>query len=138
MHVCLCYVIPDDSSRQSMIESNIFDRFVDSVVLIENKSQSDCSLLICGDFNSRTSVNPDFVADDDPVHMSVLPDEYIPDVELPRFSEDKGHVNNNGLLLLEFCKQTGLRIVNGRVGIDKRIGKYTFVGSRGYSVVDYV
>ena len=75
---------------------------------------------------------------DDPVHMSVPPDEYIPDVELPRFSEDKGHVNNNGLLLLEFCKQTGLRIVNGRVGIDKGMGKCTFVGSRGYSVVDYV
>ena len=60
-------------------------------------------------------MNPDFVADDDPVHMAVLPDEYIPDVELPRFSEVKGHVNNNGLLWLEFCKQTGLRIVNGRV-----------------------
>ena len=53
------------------------------------------------------------------MHMSVLPDEYIPDNYLPRFSEDRGHVNNNGLLLLEFCKQTGLRIMIGRVGEDK-------------------
>ena len=70
--------------------------------------------------------------------MSVLPDEYIPDDVLQRFSEDKGHTNNNGLLLLDFCKQTGLRIMNGRVGADKGLGKYTFVGSRGSSVVDYV
>ena len=138
LYVCLCYVTPDDSSRQSMVETNIFDRMLDSVVHIENKSQTECNILICGDLNARSSVNPDFVVDDNPVHMSVLPDEYIPDIELERFSQDKGHVNNNGLLLLDFCKQTGLRIMNGRVGADKGIGKYTFVGSRGSSVVDYV
>ena len=49
-------------------------------------------------------------------------------------------MNNNGNLLLEFCKQTGLRILNGRVGRDANIGKYTFFGyrSRGSSLVDYV
>ena len=57
---------------------------------------------------------------------------------MPRSSEDEVHVNNNGLLLLDFCKQTGLRIMNGRVGNDQGIGKYTFVGSRGRSLVDYV
>ena len=138
LYVCLCYVTPDDSSRQSMVETNIFDRLLDSVAHIENNSVNNCSILACGDWNARTSVNPDFVEDDDPVHMSVLPDEYIPDVQLPRYSEDKGHVNNNGLCLLDFCKQTGLRIMNGRVGDDKGIGQYTFVGSRGSSVVDYV
>ena len=56
---------------------------------------------------------------------------------MPRYSETKGHVNNNGLLLLDFCKQTGVRIMNGRVRCDREIGKYTFVGSRGSSVVDY-
>ena len=56
---------------------------------------------------------------------------------MPRYSENKGHVNNNGLLLLDFCKQTGVRIMNGRVRCDREIGKYTFVGSRGSSVVDY-
>ena len=137
LYICLCYIIPDESSRQTIVESNIFDRLVDSVVHIENKAQNDCSLLICGDFNSRTSINPDFVVDDDPVHMSVLPDEYTLDIELQRFSEDRGHTDNNGLLLLELCKQTGLRIMNGRVG-DYGIGRYTFVGSRGSSVVDYV
>ena len=40
--------------------------------------------------------------------------------------------------MLYFCKETGLRIVNGRVGNDKGIGKCTYVGSAGKSVVDYV
>ena len=134
----LCYVIPDGSSRQSMSETNIFDRLLDSVVFLENKFNESCNFLLCGDFNSRTSNYPDFVTDDDTVHISVLPDDYVSDTQLPRFSEDEGHSNSNGHLLLDFCKQTGLRIMNGRVGNDKGVGKYTFVGRRGGSLVDYV
>lgn len=138
LYVCLCYVTPDDSSRQSLNETNIFDRLLESVVSIDSKSENISNLLICGDFNGRTSNNADFVEDDGSVHMSVLPDEYTPDRYMQRGSEDIGHVNNNGLLLLDFCKQTGVRILNGRVGSDNGIGRYTFVGSRGSSVVDYV
>ena len=126
------------SSRQSMVESNIFDRLIDSVLHVENKSQNKCNILICGDFNSRTSTNVDFVFDDDSSHMPVLPDEYISDNYMQRYSQDQGHVNNNGLLLLEFCKQTGVRIMNGRVGNDIGVGRYTFIGQRGCSLVDYV
>ena len=64
-------------------------------------------------------------------------DDYIPDVPLDRFSEDK-FINLNGRKLLDFCKENALRICNGRVGQDKGIGKYTYVGRTGSSVVDYV
>lgn len=138
LYIGLCYVIPDDSSRQSMVKTNIFDRLLDSVVFIENVSQNNCHVLLCGDFNSRTSISPDYVTDDESVHMSVLPDEYVSDTQMTRYSKDEGHTNNNGLLLLDFCKQTGLRIMNGRVGKDIGLGKYTFVGSGGSSVVDYI
>ena len=40
--------------------------------------------------------------------------------------------------MLDFCKKTGLRIVNGRNGNDIGIGKYTYVGSTGKRVDDYV
>ena len=138
LYICLCYVIPDESSRQALTENNIFDRLLDSVVFVENKADNNFHLLICGDFNGRSSINPDFVSDDDTAHIDVLPDEYSPDGYMHRYSEDIGHVNNNGLLLLELCKQTGVRIMNGRVGNDSGIGRYTFVGHRGSSVVDYV
>ena len=138
LYICLCYVIPDESSRQALNESNVFDRLLDSVLFIENKVDTNYNLLICGDINARTSNKPDFVTDDDSVHIDVLPDDYTPDTIMHRWSEDVGHVNNNGLLLLDFCKQTGLRIMNGRVGQDREIGRYTFVGNRGSSLVDYV
>ena len=138
LYICLCYVVPDESSRQALIETNIFDRILESVVYIESKAQTGCSMLICGDFNGRTSNNPDFVLDDQSNHTNVLPDEYTPDRFMDRYSQDIGHVNNNGLLLLDLCKQTGVRILNGRAGDDRGIGKFTFVGSRGSSVVDYI
>ena len=97
LYICLCYVVPDESSRQAMIETNIFDRILESIVYIESKAQSEFSMLICGDFNGRTSNKPDFVLDDESHHMNVLPDEYTPDQFMNRYSQDIGHVNNNGL-----------------------------------------
>ena len=134
----LCYVIPDESSRQSMTETNIFDRLLESLVLVENKYSGNCNFLLCGDFNARSSNKPDFVNDDNTEHILVLPDDYVSDTQMPRYSQDEGHINSNGHLLLDFCIQTGLRIMNGRVGNDEGVGKYTFVGSRGSSLVDYV
>ena len=40
--------------------------------------------------------------------------------------------------MLDFCRLNGLRICNGRIGSDSGVGKYTYVGSTGCSVVDYV
>ena len=37
----LCYIIPDESSRHSMTETNIFDRLLDSLVLVENKNSGN-------------------------------------------------------------------------------------------------
>ena len=53
LYICLCYVIPDESSRQALTENNIFDRLLDSVVFFENKADNYFHLLICGDFNGR-------------------------------------------------------------------------------------
>ena len=39
---------------------------------------------------------------------------------------------------IDLCKQTGLRIANGRVVRDAGVGEFTFVGARGSSMVDYV
>ena len=103
LYVCLCYVTPDDSSRQSLVETNIFDGLPESVVYVENKTQNDCNILYVEIFNGRSSDNPDFVIDDDPTHISVLPDDYIPDGFMQRISEDQGHV--------KIAKRLGVRAV---------------------------
>ena len=40
--------------------------------------------------------------------------------------------------MLEFCKSTGLKVLNGRNGLDKDIGKYTCINKQGSSVIDMV
>ena len=35
-YVCLSYVVPDGSTRQSMVETNIVDRLLNSMVYINN------------------------------------------------------------------------------------------------------
>lgn len=46
--------------------------------------------------------------------------------------------NASGVKLLDLCKGTDLRIVNGRVGEDAGVGQFTFMSPRGNSVIDYV
>ena len=41
-------------------------------------------------------------------------------------------------MLLDLCKQTGLRIFNGRMGDGSSIGHCTYVGSSGSSVIDVI
>jgi hypothetical protein len=55
-----------------------------------------------------------------------------------RMSQDTKGINEHGKKLIELCKASGLRMLNGRVFKDKNIGKYTRVETTGCSVVDYV
>ena len=86
--------------------------------------------------NARIKDLPDMVLDDNYAHLP-LPDDYSMDEFIPRASQDK-NMNSNGTLLLEFCKQTKMRILNGRTGSDKGVGKFTCHTHRGQSVVDYI
>lgn len=56
---------------------------------------------------------------------------------MPRATQDTGF-NANGQSLLDFCRTTGLRVVNGRIAEDAGVGKCTYVGARGSSLIDYV
>ena len=93
-----------------------------------------CNFLLLGDYNARIGDQCDYVATDSSSHVHYLPDDYVTDQELPRKSVDK-IVNANGHMLLDFLKQSGLRIANGRVC--NSVGSYTYVGSAGCSSIDY-
>ena len=137
IYFCLCYVLPPGTTRNSMVDSCIFDRMLDTVAEIESKEQ-DCSFIICGDMNARTRESADYLTDDNSQHVP-LPEDYTLDENIPpRFSLDKNASNANGNMLLSFCKQTSLRIANGRYGSDKMVGNFTCTTSRGRSLVDYV
>ena len=136
--ICLSYNVPEGSSRQGLIDNiDIYDRIANHMVHIQQITNNKCVFLICGDFNAKSSNFPDYVEDDTAEHIHVLPDVYLVDTPLGRVSEDKGF-NRYRSQMLDFCKETGLRIVNGRVVNDIGIGKYTYVGSTGKCVDDYV
>jgi hypothetical protein len=52
-----------------------------------------------------------------------------------KYSQDMT-VNNYGRSLLEFCKASGYRIMNGRLHNDKNIGEFTYESDLGRSVID--
>ncbi len=135
--ICLCYAVPSNSTRQDMIEMDVFDKL--QMRIAEFESEENNNYLIVGDFNARTSVNADYVEDDTDSAYIPLPDDYVTDGVLLRSSEDAGvNVTQYGRKLLDLCIATGLRIVNGRLGSDQGVGKYTCITHRGSSVVDYV
>jgi hypothetical protein len=72
----------------------------------------------------------DYITDFVDSFTNVLNDLKMP---LNRISMDKSK-NKLGNLLLIFCKGNSMFIVNGRVGNDKNIGRFT---CRNASVVDY-
>ena len=136
VYLCLCYIPPANSSRQGIIENNIYDDILQNIIHIKEITDNTCNLILLGDLNSRIGQQCDYVKDDFATHIDALPDDYISDLELPRSSTDN-IVNSNGHMLLEFLKQTGLRVANGRVGEDKNVGACTYVGSKGSSLVDF-
>ncbi len=96
---------------------------------------ANCNFMLVGDLNSRCGNLADHVVDDADAHIPTLPDDYVPDIGLLRATQDTV-INNNGRRLIDFCKETGTRIANGRACGDS--GTCTYVGSGGSSLVDLV
>ena len=69
-HLCLCYNVPAGSTREVMVDTNIFDRLTEHIVKLKSISDEECKFLVCGDFNARTGDLQDYVSDDDSPHIS--------------------------------------------------------------------
>ena len=117
----------------------------DVLALIENDSakfSSDGSqLFACGDFNARTNHDKDFCIQDDSDKLNDLIDLPIhlnDDVAIARNNADSHKTDKRGTKLLQLCKSTGLRILNGRFFGDT-VGNFTcFSHSGDPSTIDYM
>ena len=111
-----------------MMNVHTFDRLLTFITELQVASSHECNFVLFGDMNAHTSNYADFVINDSDF-IDVLPLDYIVDepMHIQRQSQDKGRLNNHGTILLDICKQTGLRIMNGRCGEDKS-GKYYTCG----------
>ena len=131
--ICLCNNLPSDSRRQSLMDEDIFNIICSYVTSLKNEYGNDSHILICDDMNARKANRDYFVPFDISTHMDVLLDDYTCDINFPCATQDFGF-NANGLIVFNFYKRSGFRIVNGRVGDDSKIGKCTYVGFCGSSL----
>ena len=129
--LCLLYISPKRSTHLSA-RDNIWNLLEEEIARYSQEGH----LILAGDFNARIGTRQDFILHDS-TYCTHLPPNYISDYPLTRISEDNT-VNEYGRELLQLCKGSQLRIVNGRVGNDKGKGKYMCFTRHGNSVVDYV
>ena len=131
IYVANVYIIPDGPVYH---DDEIFYLLHDQL----SKIPGSVEVALCGDYNARTGVIPDFnmdawngsngemnrlMPDDLDRNLYVMENMYKNGI-LIRHSKDETTVNKHGLKLLELCKSTGLMIFNGRLGKDRGIGEY--------------
>ena len=134
--------IPHEKSKY--FDENTFDKLQDDLTTIQ-ASYPVSPILLVGDFNSRTSNDEDLlpcVEENTPYELGdnsvICAENHIINAgaSVLRHNEDSTK-NSNGAKLLGFCKATGLIIINGRCGLDKGVGKYTFSKENQNSTIDY-
>ena len=110
-----CYLSPENS----VWGRNASSFFVNLLSLVYTCSFADI-IIICGDFNARIGCTLDFIPDIDNVNERLVLDH---------------SKNSHGRSFIEFLKEGKMCILNGR--FEKEKDNYTFISSRGKSVVDY-
>ncbi len=132
MFICSIYVSPESSPYHKR-RSDLFEILKSDVLTFS--SQGRC--IVLGDLNAYTNTQPDFISSDVQKLLPV-PSDYVMDNPTSRANRDTRKANQNGSKLLDLCKETGLRVVNGRCFGDL-IGNFThFPLTENPSVIDYM
>ena len=128
------YMSPEGSSIHS--EENLFQILENEMAEFKN-SYFDHKFIVGGDFNAYTNIDPDFIQFDSTDYL-ISDDDYREDILPPeRCNLDDRDLNSYGRSLLNLCKSTGLKIVNGRFGKDRHEGNFTCITGNSKSVIDY-
>ena len=117
---------------------DIFEHLTDDIITIKAKYQVPIVLL--GDFNSRVGLKNDVECEPDDEECCIDEKQmflYFEEHNLMNRVNMDAYVNNNGNRLIELCRMSNLKIANGRIGRDKRLGNFTCYTSNGQSTIDY-
>ena len=119
--ICFAYIPPASSVYAKNLTYDLIDDLSEEI----SKFQSQGNILIAGDFNAKTSTENDFVSDIDDKHSPIHEiDTYNCDPPIKRNNSDKHGVDGQGRRLLDLCKNSRVRILNGRFPGD-RVGNLT-------------
>ena len=132
LYVGVVYISPQNSVGTRELSEKAWEDLDRDIGIYSMKGK----ILICGDFNARTGTNiPDFISSDDNQYTPTG-DNYIADISARCKKSMDETVNDYGKRLLDMCKYSRLRLLNGRCFGDIT-GKITCVQWNGCSVVDY-
>ena len=126
------YISPKNSCYNSFMTETVYDTLEKEVS--EHQRCGRVMLVAIGDFNSRTSDEPDYICNDDDVSAPIN-DVYCADIPIRPILNTDVKLCDYGTQLLNLCKAYGLRIVNGRE-LGDSLGKSTCCKWNGCSVVD--
>ena len=130
------YLPPQGSPFYDNKAMNEIALFEDAILKVLSKV-SDIHMLFLGDFNCRTGTLADYYNFENNVPVLEEFENVFDHFCSQRISCDTT-VSCSGRRLLEFCKDYSVYIVNGRVGQDKNVGNYTYIGPNGCSLIDYI
>ena len=99
-----------------------------------NDLRKEGEIILCGDLNARIGHKTGMVLHDSD-NFIPMPDDYIPDENTPRFSQDIKS-NTYGTHFLNLVMNNQLTILNGRT-LGDMTGNFTSIQKQGCSVVDY-
>lgn len=130
------YMSPEGTSVHS--EENMFYVIEHEMANLKNRNPNH-RVFLGGDFNAYTNNDPDYIQFDS---MSYVLDDvdYIEDIIPPdRHNLDTRDTNTYGRVLLDLCKSSCLRILNGHFGKDANVGNFTCIteNSASVHVIDY-
>jgi hypothetical protein len=132
IYIAVTYVSPINSSFTCQ-RDDMFSILEQDVC--KYSSMGKC--IILGDFNARTAQANDFIINDGVKYLTDFTCEYQKDIYMYRENKDKHAVDTYGGKLLEFCKGSGLRILNGRC-LGDTDGQFTCYSPTGApSLIDY-
>jgi len=128
-YICATYVWGHDSPVYNTFNVDLFEILENDITYFSEFGK----IFVTGDLNSRVGNKCDFIVQDK-INTVYDDSDYCPDNTSVRASVDSS-LNCHGVRLLDLCKSTSLRIVNGRVG---NSCKQTFYSNNGTSVIDYL
>lgn len=128
--IATVYIPPENSPVHNVYNIDFFAKLENEIGTFSRKGD----VFIIGDLNSRTGQSCDYIMNDS-VLPGLIDNSIIVDTPTRRQSLDNG-VNRYGICLLDLCKSTGMRIVNGRVF--ENTEKMTCFTTNGESLIDYV
>ena len=130
------YISPFASTynKRTDVDKDIFNKIESDVAHYSNLGR----IMILGDLNAHISDREyDFIHEAlDGVHDFVPNNYCIDDVHVKRNTQIPQITNEYGRMLLDICRGSQLRILNGRI-VGDSLGKATFHGYNGSSIDDY-